>query len=190
METRFRFALSTLSLLLLSSLSFSFSASDVETAQGPTAQGPLGSYLYYQMYSPLILKVGTNTTIEFRFTAETEIFIKSIYISYWGTAFRSIPDFIVSELVMSNETLHTHQSINYSIPVKPLEEGIIVVHVKAEYDFTGGSDYDYQEIVLEAKPMTYDELAQGYTLFRNLTLAFLISTIILVLIIVYTHSKK
>lgn len=155
-----------------------------------TTRGPLGSHLYYRMYSPTTLKIGSNTTINFTFTAQAEIFIKHIYIGIWGSAFHPIPDFSVFELVESNKSLGIWESIDYSIRVKPLVEGAVVVRTSAEYNFNSGSEYDYHEIILDAKSMTYSELRQRYLLFRDLTYGFGISTIVLILIVAYAYVKK
>ena len=91
---------------------------------------------------------------------------------------------------MSNATLHTYQSINYSVPIEPLEEGNVVVEVRGEYDFTGGSDYDYHQVILAAKSMTYDELCQVCLLFQNLTYILLVSTIGVAMVATYVYYKK
>ena len=155
--------------------------------------GYLGRRLSYRMYSPIILVTGSNTTINFTFFVHAEIFVKHIYISVYGS---SISDSPVPFLVESNRSLSMWDSINYSILVEPLVEGSIVVHVKTEYDFYDDHadalfhEFAWEEIILDAKSMTYDELRQRSLLFQYLSYGFGITTFGLILIVAYVYAKR
>ena len=158
-----------------------------ETDLVQIARGSLGPRLYYITYSPAILRIGSNTTISFKFNVETEIFVKYIYIYIWGSAFPH--DFSIYKSVGSNESLDKGEVINYSTLVKPLVEGFVAVRVGAEYNFKNGYSWDYDEVIIEAKSMTYDELHQEYLLFRALTCCFGMLMVILP-IAVYVYNRK
>lgn len=153
----------------------------------PVARGPLGSHLFYSMYSPLILKIGTNTTINFTFTAGAEVFVKAVRIEIYGSAFEPIPDFHVSRLAISNQRLNIHQSVNYSVMAKPLTEGHVIVRVSAEYTFNDESEGGYYETTLDAKPWAYEELRQT---FQYAMYVFGLSSVALIIITLYLYFRQ
>jgi len=165
------------------------------SASGELAVGSLGYHLTYVISSPIELKVGEDTPVDFKFQSSyvRALFIKSIWISIVGSRVNS-SEYGINKLVGENIELNTFESVNATILVKPLEEGTVVIYVKAEYNWTDlyenpRDDWGSNHIFIHARMNTFDELTATENIFKNLTYVFLATTVVLIVAVAYLTRK-
>ena len=165
------------------------------SASGELAVGYLGYHLTYVIRSPTELKVGEDTPVDFQFQSGyvRTLFVKSIWIWIVGSRVNS-SEYGINRLLAEDIELHTFESVNATILVKPLEEGIVVIHVKAEYNWTDlyekpRDDWGSSRIVIHARMNTFDELTATESIFKNLTYILSVTTVVFIATAAYLMRR-
>lgn len=164
-------------------------------APAELARGSLGVCLVYIIESPTELKVGVDAPIHFVFQniGDSSIFIQGIWIWICGAGINSTETGI-SKLVVKDVELHSLETINETIKVKPFREGVVNLSIHAEYNFTdfyGNSRYDWGEdvIFIHAHTLTLNDL-KNITNQLSIVISILSAIIIVLIVIIVYLSRK
>jgi len=159
------------------------------------AKGTLGMVLSYIIDSPMELKVEEDVPINFKFvhTGSTEIMVKTISVQIWGAGINSTALGIGRRLAADIE-LRTFDSVNATILVKPLREGIVTIMVFTEYDWTDSygnrrNEWGNDQVYLYATMNTRSELLVSENFFRNLSYTLVTTTIAFIATTIYLVKK-
>ncbi len=152
----------------------------------PISRGPLGWGIYYWIYSPDILKVGINTTVTFEFQAQNAILVDYINIKTGSD----------HKLIANDTLMQSGQKISYNATVNPSNEGPYGLRVSVAYNYQDhpfyNNDYieDHNDVILQARQMTYDELIQLNQTLSWFSAALIIILVITVMILLILSHKK
>jgi len=148
----------------------------------PLSQGSLGGALSYRIEAPNILKVGENASIFVEVRCGTNASVHQIRALLYGGEISPNP-FGTDIILAQNTELHSSESINKTITVKPQKETAVACEIIAWYDWTNlgspASEVVSSTVFIPVKANTYDELSASENTYRNLTYALTITTIAL-----------
>jgi len=149
------------------------------------ARGSLGLVMHYVIKSPIEIKVGEDTPISFMFQngGSSAIFVRGIWVWIFGAGINETGTGI-SRLLVKDMELRSLESINETILVKPIREGIIAISIHAEYNFTdfyGNARYDWGEdtIFVYARIITYEDVKNITYILSATTIGFIVVTVYL-----------
>jgi hypothetical protein len=129
-------------------------------ANALTTYGYLGYYLVFNIDSPTELKVGTEATVKFTFSATKDIQIKIIQVSISGAG-------ISYDKTWNDVSLPTGNAIIETVLLRPTKEGGISCYIYAEYSYPNllHRDWDKGTLTFQmayARTTTYAELSDMY----------------------------